>query len=59
MILLPYVTENTGNIKLPTGQNLVDLLHNSDSDRVFECSVVQIQDPEYDADTDDVIESSN
>jgi hypothetical protein len=55
----PYVTENTGNIKLPTGQNLVDLLHNSDSDRVFECSVVQIQDPEYDADTDDVIESSN
>jgi hypothetical protein len=35
------------------------LLHNSDSDRVFECSVVQIQDPEYDADTDDVIESSN
>jgi hypothetical protein len=50
----PYVTENTGNIKLPTGQNLVDLLHNSDSDRVFECSVVQIQDPEYDADTDDV-----
>jgi hypothetical protein len=55
----PYVTENTANIKLPTGQNLVDLLHNSDSDRVYECSVVQIQDPEYDADTDDVIESSN
>jgi hypothetical protein len=46
-------TVNTSNIKsLPTGQNLVDLLHNFDSDRVYECSVVQIQDPEYDADTD-------
>lgn len=55
----PYVTEETGDIKLPNGQNLADLLrNNSDIDGINKCSFVNIQDPEYDADTDDVIEHS-
>jgi hypothetical protein len=56
----PYVTENTGNIKLPTGQNLVDLFSYYTILIVTECMNVPLfKDPEYDADTDDVIESSN
>ena len=48
----PYVNENTGNIRLHDGQNLANILNDSDNDK-YKCSFVQLQDSEYDADTDD------
>ena len=52
----PYVSEMTGQIKLPSGKNLANFLKQSDSDETLNINCVQLssQEPEYDADTDEI-----
>ncbi|KAL5017800.1 hypothetical protein ScPMuIL_003522 [Solemya velum] len=57
----PYVPETTGDISLPTGQNIADLLKRSDSDSdTFPVQCIQVcplsveDDQGYDGDTDDI-----
>ncbi|CAC5403350.1 unnamed protein product [Mytilus coruscus] len=56
----PYVTERTGQIKLPSGRNLADFLHNSETESATVINVNNVNNIDifsecvYDADTDDV-----
>ncbi|CAC5413985.1 unnamed protein product [Mytilus coruscus] len=57
----PYVTERTGQIKLPSGRNLADFLHNSEAESATVINVNNIDifsECVYDADTDDVEETA-
>ncbi|CAG2216980.1 unnamed protein product [Mytilus edulis] len=61
----PYVTERTGQIKLPSGRNLADFLHNSETESATVINVNNVNNIDifsecvYDADTDDVLETPN
>ncbi|CAC5382308.1 unnamed protein product [Mytilus coruscus] len=61
---IPYVTERTGQIKLPSGRNLADFLHNSETESATVINVNNVNNIDifsecvYDADTDDVEETA-
>ena len=49
----PYVTDDAGQIRLPTGKHLANYILNSENDDNIQVNHVDLFDCEYDADTDD------